>query len=92
MAKTMTLPGLCTTCDNTPACSLRKRRREGVVQCEEFAVPPARICRSVARNSRPSGSLRKVSRYMGLCSNCEQVRTCKFPKPAGGVWSCEEYR
>jgi hypothetical protein len=27
-----------------------------------------------------------------LCSNCEDRHTCIYPKPAGGVWHCEEYR
>ena len=32
------------------------------------------------------------ARYRGLCSNCEERRSCAFPKPEGGVWHCEEYR
>jgi len=28
----------------------------------------------------------------GLCINCENRNTCKFIKPNGGVWHCEEYR
>ena len=32
------------------------------------------------------------ARYKGLCSNCEERRSCTFPKPEGGIWHCEEYR
>ncbi|MHC4505741.1 MAG: hypothetical protein ACYTFI_20745, partial [Planctomycetota bacterium] len=32
------------------------------------------------------------ARYRGLCGNCEERRSCTFPKPEGGVWHCEEYR
>jgi len=28
----------------------------------------------------------------GLCINCENRSTCKYIKPNGGVWHCEEYR
>jgi hypothetical protein len=30
-------------------------------------------------------------RFMGLCSICEIREACRFPKPEGGVWHCEEY-
>jgi (2Fe-2S) ferredoxin len=28
----------------------------------------------------------------GICINCENRHTCKFIRPDGGVWHCEEYR
>lgn len=28
----------------------------------------------------------------GLCINCENRNTCKYIKPDGGVWHCEEYK
>jgi hypothetical protein len=28
----------------------------------------------------------------GLCTDCENLRGCRLPRPAGGVWMCEEYR
>lgn len=27
----------------------------------------------------------------GLCANCKLRDVCNFPKPASGVWHCEEY-
>lgn len=27
----------------------------------------------------------------GLCATCVHHATCDFPRPAGGVWRCEEY-
>jgi hypothetical protein len=30
--------------------------------------------------------------FLGLCRNCENRRTCAFPKPEGGIWHCEEYQ
>lgn len=29
--------------------------------------------------------------YKGLCRNCKKQKTCKLPKPEGGVWRCEDY-
>lgn len=30
--------------------------------------------------------------FKGLCRNCRKLKTCKLPKPEGGVWRCEEYQ
>lgn len=27
----------------------------------------------------------------GLCVNCNHRRYCTYPRPPGGVWSCDEY-
>lgn len=27
----------------------------------------------------------------GLCATCVHHATCDFPRPAGGIWRCEEY-
>ena len=27
----------------------------------------------------------------GLCVNCAHLETCRLPRPAQGVWHCEEY-
>lgn len=27
----------------------------------------------------------------GLCVNCDRRYDCTYPKPPGGVWSCDEY-
>ena len=27
----------------------------------------------------------------GLCMDCENRKSCTFPRPASGVWHCEEY-
>jgi len=31
------------------------------------------------------------SPFKGLCINCDNRFTCVLPRPAGGVWHCEEY-
>ena len=29
--------------------------------------------------------------YKGLCKNCRKQKSCRLPKPEGGVWRCEDY-
>jgi len=41
---------------------------------------------------KPTGTKPEVGELKGLCINCENRFTCILPKPAGGVWHCEEYR
>ena len=33
----------------------------------------------------------KSAEQKGLCRNCKKEKTCKLPKPEGGVWRCEDY-
>jgi hypothetical protein len=42
--------------------------------------------------STGAGDEDDFARHKGLCGNCEERRSCTFPKPEGGVWHCEEYR
>jgi len=45
------------------------------------------------RGSRVSSSAEEKNsdNYKGLCRNCKKQKTCKLPKPEGGVWRCEDY-
>jgi hypothetical protein len=90
MSKMKTMDGICTTCTNMDGCSLSKKARGSVTQCEEFACKGAKTssCGTPGRCAPAS----KSNGYMGLCCNCEVANKCKYPKPEGGVWSCEEYR
>ena len=40
---------------------------------------------------RPGAEEEKSTEQKGLCRNCKKEKTCKLPKPEGGVWRCEEY-
>jgi hypothetical protein len=52
--------------------------------------------RMTAPAAEPSIAVRAVeeetTKYAGLCMNCDHRKTCRHPKPAGGVWHCEDYR
>jgi hypothetical protein len=47
---------------------------------------PSRTRKGVVYNSET-----KSDKSRGLCSSCAIRKNCRFPKPAGGVWHCEEY-
>jgi hypothetical protein len=91
--------GLCSTCNNASTCIYPRDSKRPVLQCEEFdgyAVPPDRTTvngiLAKSRSQVTSGAEVKDSvEYKGLCRNCENRKTCTFPKPEEGVWHCEEY-
>ena len=90
--------GLCMTCNNSPTC-FHRARRGPALYCEMFddcvAPLPGTDVSTVSRPTNPSIATltagEDVSKYAGLCMNCEHRRTCAHPKPAGGVWHCEDY-
>lgn len=90
--------GLCATCDNKPDC-LFARSAPVLVHCDELDYPPRQD-----RESNRAGSLQAVpaqsprpsaaaspENEIGLCTTCDNRDQCVFPKPEGGVWSCEEF-
>ena len=91
--------GLCLTCNNAPSCFHRARRGPALC-CELFDdyVPAGlrarddRLASSADSSITSTAQVQEEAEYAGLCTNCENRRTCALPKPAGGVWHCEEYR
>jgi len=95
--KNMQDRSLCSNCKNDPDCTFKKNRQKPSLYCEEFEVdisPSAKIAgkekplptASVDAEEDDSG------KFIGLCSNCDNRRTCAFPRPQGGIWHCEEYQ
>ena len=90
--------GLCSTCNNAPSCFYRATRGPALF-CELFDDYVPSVERTRVEKALPSAdssaALRaaeeETSKYTGLCVNCENRRTCAHPKPAGGVWHCEDY-
>jgi len=92
-----TYNGLCSTCKHASTCTFPKDPQRPSFFCEEFEIERAaprrrprhdtsRLAESyVAEGEGPSMS-------MGLCSDCENNRTCVLQKTEGGVWHCEEYK
>jgi hypothetical protein len=89
--------GLCSTCNNSPTCFYHLRNGKRVVcYCELFDnyISPSRVgefSKITKLNPEPSTHTTIKDRFNGLCINCENVETCAYPKPEGGVWHCEEY-
>ncbi|MCF8069873.1 MAG: hypothetical protein K9L30_14930 [Desulfobacterales bacterium] len=88
------IQGICTNCDHNHSCGFLARAKEPVWFCEEFddsgaventtATTPDYSSEVVALEMNSTQSL-------GICSNCDNLSTCKLPKAVGGLWHCEEY-
>jgi hypothetical protein len=70
---------------------------KAVLQCEEFEAFACELKGQPVKpkitpvKENPGATPKETPRYFGLCFNCKHTETCTFPKPAGGVWHCEEY-
>lgn len=96
MNKNERLTGICLTCGNEIHCTFPVSRPSGVIECDEFhpeyGVSDRRSSAvSVAGGSHLKPASSDSTLVKGLCVNCERLASCTFPKPAGGVWHCEEY-
>jgi len=89
--------GLCSTCRHAPNCTYPGDVQRPAFYCEEFEIeittakkiPEYGISQSTASSiAVPEES----AELIGLCSDCENRKTCVFPKPEGGIWHCEEYQ
>jgi hypothetical protein len=78
--------GLCVTCNKVDDCAYLQMNNAPRFYCEGFDdyVPMKK------ENYRVS-PLEIAPVVKGLCVTCEVRETCAFPKPAEGVWHCEEY-
>jgi hypothetical protein len=87
--------GLCLTCNNYLNCTFTRDPKRPVLFCEEFddfTAPIVNVTRlSAFSDNRPDDGEKDTDKYKGLCVNCENRTTCNLPKPASGVWHCEEY-
>ena len=88
---------LCSNCKNDSDCTFKKERQKPSFYCEEFEVaesPPIKVTKKerTAANTPVDDEEADSSKFIGLCSNCDNRRTCTFPKPEGGIWHCEEYQ
>jgi len=95
--------GICTNCRHLSTCTFPGSPDKPKLFCEEFECLGA-SCSEVesdlrALSTRPTEVLTEqdagepdVSKYVGLCVNCDHRESCTLPKPVGGIWYCEEYR
>ncbi|NLI74933.1 MAG: hypothetical protein GX442_00665 [Candidatus Riflebacteria bacterium] len=83
-------PSLCDRCEERASCGWAAASRRSRQFCEVMPEPevPAFLGRTAPVQEAP---LAAVEGPRGLCSNCGNAATCRFPRPAGGVFHCEEY-
>jgi len=96
MSGNRVIAGLCLTCQNAPECTFPRDAARPVWQCEEFmgeGRAPERVSVEGYGPSR-TGMIeaeKDLGSWIGLCKNCANRETCRYPKPDGGIWRCEEY-
>ena len=97
MLENMRYFGLCLTCKNASSCTFPRDPVKPAFYCEEFEIestvsiiPPEK--ERLLETDSAAAKEKDTTRFVGLCSDCENRQTCVFPIPEGGVWHCEEYR
>lgn len=86
--------GLCANCRHAGDCVALMRASVPVIQCEMFECGLSSKPRLSLVRRRADAAAEEESDQeplLGLCANCDHLRSCKLAKPAGGVWECEEY-
>jgi len=81
--------GLCSTCKNAATCTFPRDPARPIMHCDEFDGYEGPKTLVKPRVARPE--TKAEVEFKGLCRNCENRYHCVFPKPAGGVWQCDEY-
>ena len=95
--------GICTNCRHQSTCTFPGCADKPKLFCEEFECLGASCAEAESGlgilNTKPAAMVKEqdagetdASKYLGLCVNCDNRESCNHPKPAGGVWYCEEYR
>ena len=87
---------ICSICKNVPGCTFTKNPQKPVLNCEEFEVDTCSSVKTTRKDKSPATASvdpedEVTGKFTGLCSNCDNRRTCGFPMPEGGIWHCEEY-
>jgi hypothetical protein len=82
--------GLCSTCKNASTCTFPRDVNRPVMHCDEFDGYEGPKTKVIPRLKPEVDTDETVLK--GLCRNCEERHHCTYPKPAGGVWHCDEYR
>ena len=96
--------GLCPACVYKGECTYVKDTNKPVMQCCEFkGIGEVQEQKLIYRRRSEGETVWDISRPVltkqeseselkGLCKICSLRNECTFPKPAGGVWHCEEYQ
>jgi hypothetical protein len=89
--------GLCLTCKKADTCNFPRDIDHPIMNCDEFdgyVLPkksketPYMLKSRSASNHKNKG----ITKYTGLCINCDNRKTCTYPKSGKTIWCCEEYQ
>jgi len=81
------LMGLCPDCIHTTNCAL-KTPLTVVFQCEEYdSFLPTKEKKMTQHPNLPY-----PSNLIGLCTNCDHVKTCVLRQPESVIFNCEHYQ
>ena len=85
-------PSLCSTCRPAATGNCANAAGGQSFYCELFEIdsPSQQIREHLPPRQEPPAT--ELTDDIGLCCDCENRRSCMFPKPEGGVWHCEEYQ
>ncbi|NLW85139.1 MAG: hypothetical protein GXY41_12165 [Phycisphaerae bacterium] len=87
---------LCSSCLHKTTCTFPNDRQTPAFFCEEFEIDPGPILKKAGIETSAQTALAESTdddsdSFIGLCGNCDNRKTCGYPKPEGGIWHCEEY-
>lgn len=87
--------GLCWDCVAAGTCTFPRDPSRPVWSCEEFEggeFTPSRPAVPGGQTSHPPSmaDTAEAKELKGLCRECARRLDCRYPKPPGGVWHCEE--
>lgn len=81
------LMGLCPDCIHSSNCVL-KTPLTVVFQCEEYdSFLPTKEKKITQQSDLPY-----PSNLIGLCTNCDHVKTCVLRQPESVIFNCEHYQ
>ncbi len=84
---------LCANCRHLGDCTFLARASNPVQNCElyECGLSEKPRLMVVKRTGAAVEAPENEDDLLGLCTTCENLNSCHLPKPASGVWMCEEY-
>ena len=93
MSEAAQYSGLCSTCKKATDCSHLKNATQAVMMCNEFEsiVGPADSMANGETRTEIGISPRADNERSDLCASCKKIKDCTHPKPAEGIWRCDEY-
>lgn len=85
---------LCANCRLQSDCAFLAASTTPIVLCElyECGLADRPALRVLGRAPAAAAPESAEEAPLGLCATCEELAGCRLPRPAGGVWNCEEYR